>query len=140
MKQQETQSNALETANGRAESGIDLNELDSARRSDGAERANKWAVLSIVAIGVFMATLDSSIVNISLPTIARDFGVPLSGAVEWVIIAYLVATTAILLTAGRLADMIGRKVVWTAGLIIFTGCSAVCGLAPSLGILIASRT
>src|SRR5947209_12435595 len=74
----------------------------------GEETAGKWAVLSIVAIGVFMATLDSSIVNISLPTIAHEFGVPLSGAVEWVIIAYLVATTAILLTAGRLADMIGR--------------------------------
>jgi EmrB/QacA subfamily drug resistance transporter len=106
----------------------------------GEETAGKWAVLSIVAIGVFMATLDSSIVNISLPTIAHEFGVPLSGAVEWVIIAYLVATTAILLTAGRLADMIGRKVVWTAGLIIFTCGSAVCGLAPTLGILIASRT
>ena len=106
----------------------------------GEEIAGKWAVLSIVAIGVFMATLDSSIVNISLPTIAHEFGVPLSGAVEWVIIAYLVATTAILLTAGRLADMIGRKVVWTVGLIIFTGGSAICGLAPSLGILIASRT
>lgn len=105
----------------------------------GEETAGKWAVLAIVAIGVFMATLDSSIVNISLPTIAHDFGVPLSGAVEWVIIAYLVVTTAVLLTAGRLADMIGRKVVWTAGLIIFTGCSAICGLAPSLGILIASR-
>jgi len=106
----------------------------------GEEAAGKWAVLAIVAIGVFMATLDSSIVNISLPTIAHDFGVPLSGAVEWVIIAYLVATTAILLTAGRLADMIGRKVVWTTGLIIFTGFSALCGLAPSLGFLIASRT
>src|SRR5438477_10647170 len=89
-------------------------------QDEGRETAGKWAVLSIVAIGVFMATLDSSIVNISLPTIAHEFGVPLSGAVEWVIIAYLVATTAILLTAGRLADMIGRKVVWTTGLIIFT--------------------
>ena len=53
----------------------------------GSQGANKWAVLAIVAIGVFMATLDSSIVNISLPTIARYFGVPLSGPVEWVIIA-----------------------------------------------------
>ncbi len=108
-------------------------------RGAGEETAGKWAMLFIVAIGIFMATLDSSIVNISLPTIARYFGVPLSGAVEWVIIAYLVSTTAILLTAGRLADMIGRKVVWIAGLIIFTASSAICGLAPSLGILIASR-
>ena len=80
-----------------------------------------------------------SIVNISLPTIARNFGVPLSGAVEWVVIAYLVTTTAILLTSGRLADMVGRKVIWGVGLVVFTASSAVCGLAPSLGILIASR-
>jgi len=68
------------------------------------EQANKWAVLVIVAIGVFMATLDSSIVNISLPAIARSFGVPLSGEIEWVIIAYLVVTAGVLLTAGRISD------------------------------------
>src|SRR5437763_11148369 len=87
---------------------------------ESEEHASKWAVLAIVAVGVFMATLDSSIVNISLPTIASYFHVPLNGAVEWVIIAYLVATAAILLTAGRLADMIGRKTVWLAGLLLFT--------------------
>jgi EmrB/QacA subfamily drug resistance transporter len=106
---------------------------------ENGERAGKWAMFGIVAIGVFMATLDSSIVNISLPTIAHYFGVALSGQVEWVIIAYLVATAAILLTAGRLADMIGRKAVWTVGLIIFTGGSALCGATPSLTVLIASR-
>src|SRR5213083_3674619 len=103
------------------------------------EQANKWAVLVIVAIGVFMATLDSSIVNISLPAIARSFGVPLSGEIEWVIIAYLVVTAGILLTAGRISDMIGRKPIWAAGLIIFTVGSAFCGFAPSLGLLIAAR-
>jgi EmrB/QacA subfamily drug resistance transporter len=106
----------------------------------GGETVGKWTMFSLVAIGIFMATLDSSIVNISLPIIARNFGVPLSGAVEWVIIAYLVATAAVLLTAGRLADMIGRKIVWTAGMILFTIGSACCGLAPSLGLLIAART
>lgn len=86
-----------------------------------------------------MATLDSSIVNISLPTIARSFGVALSGAIEWVIIGYLIGNAATLLTAGRVADMIGRKTVWLAGLILFTGSSALSGLAPSLGVLIAAR-
>ncbi len=113
--------------------------VSSKMANDGREHANKWAMLGIVGVGVFMATLDSSIVNISLPTIANDFHVPLSGAVEWVIIAYLVVTAGVLLTAGRVADMVGRKAVWIVGLIIFTGGSALCGAAPSLGLLIAFR-
>src|SRR5438046_3287731 len=100
------------------------------------EQANKWAVLVIVAIGVFMATLDSSIVNISLPALPRSFGVPLSGEIEWVIIAYLVVTAGVLLTAGRISDMIGRKPIWAAGLIIFTVGSAFCGFVSSLWVLI----
>ncbi len=108
-------------------------------KDDGREHANKWAVLAILAIGVFMATLDTSIVNISLPTIARYFGVPLNGAIEWVVIAYLVVIAGVLLTTGRLADMIGRKPIWIAGLIIFTTGSAICGASVSLGMLIAAR-
>jgi EmrB/QacA subfamily drug resistance transporter len=132
MKQQETEPTGIETAQPGAA-------LPASAQRDDREQAGKWAVLGIVAIGVFMATLDSSIVNISLPSIAKYFGVPLNGAVSWIIIAYLVATAAILLTAGRLADMIGRKAVWVGGLLLFTGSSALCGLAPSLGFLIASR-
>ncbi len=111
----------------------------SNKQGDGREQAGKWAVFSIVAIGVFMATLDSSIVNISLPSIASDFRTPLSGVVEWVIISYLVVTAAILLTAGRLSDMVGRKAIWAVGLFIFTGGSALCGAATSLGFLVAAR-
>ncbi|HZU65825.1 MAG TPA: MFS transporter [Ktedonobacteraceae bacterium] len=112
---------------------------DDSRTKGYEERANKWAVLSIVAIGVFMATLDSSIVNISLPTIAHYFGTALTGAVEWVIIAYLVVIAGVLLTIGRLADMIGRKPIWVSGLIIFTAGSAISGASISLGMLIAAR-
>lgn len=116
-------------------------EAHGARMQDAAsgEHANKWAVFGIVATGVFMSTLDSSIVNISLPTIARYFEVPLSGAVEWVIISYLVVIAAVLLSIGRLADIVGRKPIWAAGLAIFTIGSALCGAAPSLGFLIAAR-
>lgn len=99
----------------------------------------KWTVLAILAIGIFMATLDSSIVNISLPTIAMYFQVPLNGTVEWVIIAYLVVIAGMLLTVGRLADITGRKTLWVVGLVIFTLGSALCGAAPVLPILIVAR-
>ena len=106
---------------------------------EGELGASKWTVLAIVAVGVFMATLDSSIVNISLPAIARHFVRPLGAAVEWVVIAYLVVIAALLLTVGRLADMIGQKPVWAGGLILFTVGSALCGSAPALPLLIGFR-
>src|SRR5258708_35592326 len=107
--------------------------------ADRPEQVNKWVVLVLAGIGAFMTTLDGSIVNISLPAIAHSFGVSLSGSVEWIIIGYLVAIAAVLLTFGRLADMIGRKPIWLAGLIVFTLGSAICGAAPTLGVLIAAR-
>jgi EmrB/QacA subfamily drug resistance transporter len=103
------------------------------------ETANKWAIFALASPGAFMTTLDSSIVNISLPSISRAFGVSLNGTVEWVIIAYLVVIAGTLLTAGRLADMIGRKPIFIAGIAIFTLGSASSGAAPSLEILIAAR-
>ncbi len=112
------------------------------RQSEHVERrahANKWAVLGLVVLGTFMMTLDASIVNISLPSIARTFHAPFGGAVEWVIIAYLVVIAATLLTFGRVSDIIGRKPVWVAGLVCFTLGSALCGAASSLAWLIAAR-
>jgi len=101
--------------------------------------AEKWIVLGMVSIGVFMGTLDASIVNISLPKISLYFQVPLSGMVEWVIIAYLIVVAGTLLTLGRLSDIIGRKAIWLAGLAVFTVGSALCGAAPSLLFLVISR-
>src|SRR5882672_1384427 len=103
------------------------------------ERANKWAVLVLSATGAFMMTLDASIVNIGLPSIAHSFGRPINGSVEWVITGYLVVIAAALLTFGRLADMLGQKPIFLAGLVVFTLASAACGAAPSLAALIAAR-
>ena len=138
MKQQETEPTKC-TNNSNTQQVGDTSLSNNKTTTDNSEHAGKWAVLAVVAIGVFMATFDLSIVNISLPAIASYFATPLNGAVSWVIIGYLVATATILLTAGRLSDMIGRKAVWIAGLILFTGSSALCGLAPSLAFLIAAR-
>jgi EmrB/QacA subfamily drug resistance transporter len=96
-------------------------------------------VVALVCLGIFMTTLDASIVNIGLPSIARAFHVPLGGALEWIIICYLVVIGGLLLTFGRLSDMIGRSPIWIAGLTVFTIGSVVCGAAPSLVTLIAAR-
>lgn len=85
-----------------------------------------------------MAPLDSSIVNISLPALAKYFSVGIT-AVEWVVMAYLLTTSSLLLTAGRLGDIKGHKIVYIVGFITFTVASALCGLAGSIGQLIFFR-
>jgi EmrB/QacA subfamily drug resistance transporter len=102
-------------------------------------KPSKWSVLGIVGTGVFMCTLDSSIVNVSLPAIAKHFGAPVGAEVEWVIIAYLVVIASTLLTVGRLADRIGHRPIWLSGLAVFTVGSALCGAAPTLWLLICAR-
>lgn len=108
-------------------------------RPSEEETTGKWTVLWITSSGIFMAALDASIVNISLPKISQYFQVPLSGMLEWVIIAYLIVIASTLLTLGRLSDMIGRKPLWVTGLAVFTAGSALCGTAPSLLFLVISR-
>ena len=105
-------------------------DVTTATPIDRAERANKWVVLALAGTAAFMTTLDASIVNIGLPSIARSFGLQLSGSIEWVLIGYLVVMAASILTFGRLADMLGRKPVFLAGLAVFTLGSALCGAAP----------
>src|SRR5258708_22035129 len=100
---------------------------------------NKWMVLVLSGAASFMTTLDGSIVNIGLPSIARTFNVGVSGATEWIIIGYLVVIAALLLTFGRLADMLGRKPIFLTGLVVFILGSALSGLAPSLSLLILAR-
>jgi len=103
------------------------------------ETAGKWAILALAGVAAFMTTLDASIVNISLPAIAHTFGVALTGTIEWVIIGYLVVSGACLLSLGRLSDMIGRRPILLAGLVVFTLGSALCGAAPTLPMLVAAR-
>ena len=103
------------------------------------EAPSKWAIFGLVSVGTFMTTLDASIVNIALPSIAHAFGTPVSGPVEWVVIGYLVVIAATLLSFARLADIAGRERIWIWGLAIFTAGSALSGLAPTLALLVAAR-
>src|ERR1043165_340614 len=124
---------ALQVEPGTAPSASDLPAPDE---STGRRVTHPRAVVALVWTGLFMTTLDASIVNIGLPTIARAFGTPLSGTIEWVIIGYLVAAAAVLLTVGRLSDMIGRTPLWMTGLGLFSLASVLCGAAPSVQFLI----
>ncbi|MDO8213702.1 DHA2 family efflux MFS transporter permease subunit [Conexibacter sp. CPCC 206217] len=96
-------------------------------------------VLAIVSIAVFMASLDLFIVNIAMPELARDF--PGSGlnSLSWILNAYAIVFAALLVPAGRIADRIGRRRAFVGGLALFTLASALCGIAPSVELLVAAR-
>ena len=100
--------------------------------------SRKWLVMSAVAMGVFLATIDSSIVNVALPTLVRDFNTNFQ-SVQWVVLAYLLTLATLLLSVGRWADMKGKKPIYTAGFIIFTIGSFLCGVAPNILTLIVFR-
>ncbi len=95
-------------------------------------------VLSVLAVGTFLAPLDSSIVNIALPSIAGYFGATLP-SVGWVATAYVLTTASLVLAMGRLADIYGLRRLYVLGFVIFGLGSAACVFAPALGVLIATR-
>ncbi len=103
-----------------------------------AASPNRYAILAVVLAGVFMAVLDGVVVAIALPTITAHFGVDLDGA-QWVITAYLLIMTVLLLPMGRISEYTGRAPLFVAGLVLFTLASAGCGFAPSLAALIGAR-
>ena len=91
----------------------------------------KWWVLASVACGTFMATLDSSIVNIALPTLTKEFGPDLTH-IKWIVVVYLMGITCFLLPFGLLSDQRGRKPIFQVGYLIFIIGSILCGFAESL--------
>ena len=95
-------------------------------------------LLFTVCLGAFMATLDTSIVNIALPQIAREYHSTLS-QISWVMVIYLLVNLSLLLTSGRLGDLLAPGRLYLLGLLIFTGASALCGLSTGLAWLVAAR-
>ena len=98
----------------------------------------RWMVFGVTSVGTFMATLDSSIVNVALPQVAANLNVSLP-LVQWVVSAYLLTISCLLPLFGRLGDMLGRRQVYSTGLIVFTIGSFFCGASGHIGLLIAAR-
>src|SRR5947209_2544138 len=99
---------------------------------------SRWLSLIVLCIGFLLIVVDMTIVNVALPSIQKDLGFSQSG-LAWVVNAYLIAFGGLLLLAGRLGDLIGRKRVFLVGLAIFTGASLLCGLSFNQPMLIAAR-
>src|SRR5881275_1779429 len=103
-----------------------------------AEENRKWWTLAAVSFGLFMIMLDNTIVNVALPTLQRSLHLKIS-ELEWVVTGYALTFGAFMLTGGKLADLFGRRLIFVAGLVVFTGSSLACGLANGAGMLIGAR-
>ncbi len=98
----------------------------------------KWLVFKLVAVAVFMSTLDGSIVNVALPVIMQDLNVSMK-KIEWVVVIYLLTVSSLLLPFGRLSDIKGRRWVYSRGFLIFSTGSLFCGIADHSNHLIFAR-
>src|SRR6266496_2179238 len=99
---------------------------------------NRWIALYVLCAGVLMIVLDVTVVNVALPSIQSDLGFSQS-SLAWVVNAYLIAFGGLLLLAGRLGDLIGRKRIFLAGLAVFTAASLLCGVSISQEMLVVAR-
>src|SRR5205085_6462518 len=87
---------------------------------------------------MLLSSLGTSIANVALPTLAQAFAASFQ-EVQWIVLAYLLAVTALIVGVGRLGDIVGRRRLLLAGLVLFTAASALCGAAPTLWMLVAAR-
>ncbi len=97
----------------------------------------RWALTGL-SLSLLLSSLGTSIANVGLPTLAQAFAATFQ-EVQWVVLAYLLAVTALIVSIGRLGDIIGRRRLLLAGIVLFTMASVACGFAPTLGLLIAAR-
>ncbi|MET7610997.1 DHA2 family efflux MFS transporter permease subunit [Streptomyces seoulensis] len=100
--------------------------------------ASPWLTVILLCVGQMMIVLDQNIVNVALPAVQRGLGIS-SGNLIWVVNAYVIPFGGLLLLAGRLGDLIGRKAVFLTGIVLFSASSVLCGLAAGESVLIASR-
>src|SRR6266849_3941789 len=109
-----------------------------ATHSTGAPDPRRWQALALVCVAFFMTVLDVSIVNVALPSIKTSLHVT-ENTLQWVLIAYTITFGGLLLLGGRTADLLGRRRMFMIGTALFSAASLACGLAGSIGVLIAAR-
>jgi EmrB/QacA subfamily drug resistance transporter len=123
-------STTIERPNSERQPGADSSERSRERR--------RWLALAVLCLGQLMMVLDATIVNVALPSIQHDLHFS-QGNLTWVMNGYLITFGGFLLLAGRMGDLIGRKKVFLAGLVLFVFASVLCGLAADQTVLIAAR-
>jgi EmrB/QacA subfamily drug resistance transporter len=114
---------------------VSLTTVNAQTRTSERQR---WIALVVLCVGMLMIVLDATVVNVALPSIQTDLGFSQS-SLAWVVNAYLIAFGGLLLLAGRLGDLIGRRRIFMVGLTVFTGASLLCAVAQSQGVLIGAR-
>src|SRR5215813_1630229 len=115
-----------------------MNRLKGSGEERPVSDRNRWIALLVLCTGMLMIVLDMTIVNVALPSIQARLGFSQAG-LAWVVNAYLIAFAGLLLLAGRLGDLAGRRNVFLAGLGVFTAASLLCGFAVNQEMLIAAR-
>lgn len=110
----------------------------SAEAPTGSSDRSRWAALVVLCVGMLMMVLDATVVNVALPAIQEDLGFSQSG-LAWVVNGYLISFGGLLLLSGRLGDLVGRRDVFLAGLVLFSAASLACGLAQDQTMLVAAR-
>src|SRR4051812_33892719 len=112
---------------------MELTKQNLAQANPNSDRS-RWIALVVLCVGMLMIVLDATIVNVALPSIQDDLGFSQS-SLAWVVNAYLIAFGGLLLLAGRLGDLLGRRNVFLVGLTVFTAASLACGFAQSEEVL-----
>src|ERR1700709_51079 len=102
--------------------------IETRRETAGSTPSVRWA-LACLALSMLLSSLGTSIANVGLPTLAQAFNASFQ-EVQWIVIAYLLAITTLIVSVGRLADITGRRRLLMAGIILFTTASVLCGAAP----------
>lgn len=110
----------------------------TAASETGDPYARKWLIMAAVGTGTYLNVLDASMLNVSLPVITTSLGTEVA-TIQWVVTAYLLVISSLLLTGGRLADLYGRKRVYLGGMLVFATASVFCGLASTVTHLIVFR-